>query len=55
MLILPLNTTAQNNGNGVKFYVYTSIDGKEWTLKTEENPEVKKGTNDTSTCQVLTK
>lgn len=33
-----LNTTAGNNGNGVKFYIYTSTDGKNWTLRTEENP-----------------
>ncbi len=40
-----LNTSASNNGNGVKFYVYTSVDGKEWTLRTEENPAALKGPN----------
>ena len=38
-----LNTTAQNTGNGAKFYVYTSKDGKEWTLRTDENPQAMKG------------
>lgn len=40
-----LNTTAGNNGNGVKFYIYTSQDGKNWTLRTEENPIALKGIN----------
>lgn len=40
-----LNTTAQNKGNGVKFYIYTSKDGKTWDLKTEENPEALKSSN----------
>lgn len=40
-----LNTTAGNNGNGVKFYIYTSQDGKNWTLRTEENPTPIKATN----------
>ncbi len=33
-----VNTTAQNNGNGVKFYVYTSVDGKQWDLRTDAEP-----------------
>ena len=41
-----VNTSSGNNGNGVKFYVYTSTDGKEWTLKTEENPQAIKSSND---------
>ncbi len=40
-----LNTTAGNNGNGAKFYIYTSVDGTNWTLRTEENPVALKGTN----------
>lgn len=40
-----LNTTAGGNGNGVKFYIYTSEDGKNWTLRTEENPTPLKATN----------
>lgn len=32
-----LNTTNNNVGNGVKFYVYTSNDGQNWDLKTDEN------------------
>lgn len=33
-----LNTTNNNVGNGVKFSVYTSNDGENWELKTDENP-----------------
>lgn len=40
-----LNTTAGGNGNGVKFYIYTSADGKTWNLKTSENPTAIKGNN----------
>jgi len=40
-----LNTSAGNTGNGVKFYIYTSTDGKNWTLRTEENPTPLKGVN----------
>ena len=40
-----LNTTAGGNGNGVKFYIYTSVDGKTWDLKTAENPTAIKGNN----------
>ncbi len=31
------------NGNGVKFYIYTSEDKEHWVLKTDENPKVVKG------------
>ena len=41
-----LNTTAASTSNGVKFYVYTSQDGSNWTLKTSENPAVVKPGND---------
>ncbi len=47
-----LNTTAGNNGNGVKFYIYTSVDGKEWTLQTEENPDAKKGVSNASYAKI---
>lgn len=33
-----LNTTNNNVGNGVKFSVFTSNDGENWELKTDENP-----------------
>lgn len=33
-----LNTTNNNVGNGVKFYVYTSNDGENWDLKTDAEP-----------------
>ena len=39
-----LNTTSKA-GDGVKFYIYTSADGENWTLKTEENPSALKGAN----------
>ena len=37
-----LNQTAASSSNGVKFYIYTSNDGVNWTLKTDENPIVVK-------------
>lgn len=40
-----LNSTSGNNGNGVKFYIYTSEDGKTWDLRTEENPVAIKSSN----------
>ncbi len=40
-----VNQTSNNNGNGVKFYIYTSVDGINWTLRTEENPEALKSSN----------
>ena len=33
-----LNTTNNNVGNGVKFYVYTSNDGTNWDLRTDADP-----------------
>lgn len=33
-----------NNGNGVKFSIYTSVDGENWDLKTPVSPQVMKGT-----------
>ena len=35
-----LNSTAASSSNGVKFYVYTSKDGTNWDLRTEENAPV---------------
>lgn len=37
-----INRAANNAGNGVKFYIYTSVDGKNWTLRTEEDPAAMK-------------
>ena len=37
-----LNNTAAASSNGVKYFIYTSADGKSWDLKTEENPNVAK-------------
>lgn len=47
-----LNKTAGSNGNGVKFYVYTSVDGKTWDLKTEENPVALKGNNNAARVKI---
>lgn len=47
-----LNTTANNTGNGVKFYIYTSVDGNEWTLRTEENPEALKGVSNAKFAKI---
>ncbi len=41
-----VDESRQANGNGVKFSIYTSVDGTNWTLKTEETPKVLKGTDD---------
>lgn len=41
-----VNTSSGNKGNGVKFYIYTSTDGKEWNLKTESDPQAVKSSND---------
>ncbi len=35
-----------NNGNGVKFSIYTSVDGENWELQTSSKPPVKKGTSE---------
>ena len=40
-----LNTTNNNVGNGVKFYVYTSNDGENWDRKTDVNPTPIKSAN----------
>lgn len=40
-----LNTSNDNNGNGVKFYVYVSNDRKTWELKTDANPVAIKSGN----------
>ncbi len=43
-----LNKTAASSSNGVKFKIYTSEDGKNWNLQTDENPAVcKPGDNAT--------
>lgn len=34
------------NGNGVKFAIYTSVDGIEWTLHTPVSPPIKKGNSE---------
>lgn len=47
-----LNTTAGSNGNGVKFYIYTSKDGKEWTLRTEEEPQALKGVSNAGYARI---
>lgn len=47
-----VNETSRNNGNGVKFYVYTSNDGVNWNLKTEENPNTLKSDNEAKYIKV---
>jgi len=46
-----VNTTG-NKGNGVKFYIYTSVDGKEWKLETEENPSALVYTNNAGFAKI---
>ncbi len=40
-----VNETSYNNGNGVKFYIYTSVDGQKWDLQTDANPTALKSSN----------
>lgn len=40
---LGVDQSVGTNGNGVKFAIYTSKDGENWDLKTEEKPPVLKG------------
>lgn len=41
-----ISTKVANSGDGVKFYVYTSKDGQNWDLRTDENPTPLKSAND---------
>ena len=41
-----LDAAMGTSGNGVKFYIYTSLDGENWDLKTPEAPQVFKGNTD---------
>ncbi len=47
-----VNETSRNNGNGVKFYVYTSVDGINWNLKTDSNPSALKSGNEAGYIKV---
>ena len=38
-----LDESRSSLGNGVKFSIYTSVDGENWDLKSEDNPPVLKG------------
>ena len=46
-----LNTTS-TGGNGVKFYIYTSKDGNDWTLRTEENPNALMGSSNAQYAKI---
>jgi len=43
---LGVDASAGNNGNGVKFLIYTSKDGENWDLQTAAKPPVLKGTSE---------
>lgn len=45
-------TTSGNKGNGVKFYIYTSVDGNDWTLQTEEEPEALMSSNNAKSIKI---
>ncbi len=47
-----VDQSAGNNGNGVKFYIYTSVDGQNWDLKTEQNPPVMKGVSNAVSVKI---
>lgn len=49
---LGLNQTAASSSNGVKFYIYTSQDGSNWTLQTDENPAVTKPGNNATFVKI---
>ena len=42
---LGVDESRKNNGNGVKFAIYTSVDGEHWDAKTPVSPSVMKGTS----------
>ena len=42
---LGVDESRKNNGNGVKFAIYTSVDGEHWDVKTPVSPSVMKGTS----------
>ena len=43
---LGVDASKGDNGDGVKFSIYTSKDGENWDLKTDEKPPILKGTSD---------
>ncbi len=43
---LGLDQSRGQNGNGIKFYIYTSEDCIHWNLETSDQPQVLKGTSD---------
>ncbi len=40
------------NGNGVKFSIYTSVDGENWDLETSATPPVKKGNSEAEFIEI---
>ncbi len=47
-----VNSSSGNKGNGVKFYIYTSKDGKTWDLKTDPNPSAVKSSDDANFVKI---
>lgn len=47
-----VNSTSGNKGNGVKFYIYTSEDGKNWDLKTDSNPSAVKSSDNANFVKI---
>lgn len=50
-----VNSTSGDKGNGVKFYIYTSEDGKNWDLKTDSNPSAVKSSNNANFVKISIK
>ncbi len=42
----------KNTSDGVKFYIYTSIDGIKWDLETSSNPPIKKGNTESEYIKI---
>lgn len=49
---LGVDASRENNGNGVKFAIYTSTDGENWDLRTAEKPPVLKGTSEALSVKI---
>ncbi len=49
---LGVDASMSSNGNGVKFAIYTSVDGENWELQTDAKPPVLKGNSDAISVKV---
>lgn len=47
-----IDTSSNNVGNGAKFYIYTSADGEDWQLRTDEDPVALKSNDNAGHAKV---